>query len=109
MKRFARRVTYIGIVLLWLVIMTLPALAFVLATQGQIRIGSSSHSGLRVYLLQDFNLQGIGIEWSRPLREEPQCAQTSVNYLILEGDGAELSAEYCYCYEVDTDFRRACP
>lgn len=94
-----RRLIYLGIILLWLLVMCFPIVSFVLATRGEISVGDSIRSGLRVFLLQEDDAQGIGLEWSRRLRATPQCSKTIVRYLLWKGEGYEFNTDYCICYE----------
>ena len=94
-----RRLIYLGIILLWLLVMAFPIASFVLATRGEIRFGDSVHNGLRIFLVQEDDAQGIGFEWSRRLRADPQCTKTVVRYLIWEGGENEFYTDYCLCYE----------
>lgn len=94
-----RRIFYLGVILLWLIVMCFPITAFVLATRGEISVGDSVHSGLRIFLVQGEEAQGIGLEWSRRLRENPQCSKTVVRYLLWEGVEENINIDYCLCYE----------
>lgn len=77
--------------------MLFPVLAVVLATQEQIQIGGDAGSHVRLFLLQDRESEGVGIEWTRRVQEPPRCAQTSLIYLMWEGEGD--NATYCQCYD----------
>lgn len=97
MKPTLRRLAYFLIFLIWLLVMLFPVVAVVLATQGQIQIGRESESHLRLFLLQESGNEGIGIEWTRHVQEPPRCAQSSLIYLLWEGEGE--NATYCQCYD----------
>jgi hypothetical protein len=97
MSRWLRRFIYLLVTLVWLCVMSLPALAFILAIQGQIQMGNDVRHHLRIFMLQDPDVQGIGIEWTRPLRRQPTCSRTTVNYLLWEGEGEDVA--FCQCYD----------
>ncbi len=94
-----RRLIYLGVIFLWLLVICFPIASFALATRGEISFGDRVHSGLRIFLVQEDDAQGIGIEWSRRLRVNPQCSKTGVRYLLWEGRGSDFSTEYCLCYK----------
>lgn len=94
-----RRLTYFGIVVIWLVLMSFPILAFTLAIRGEIRIGNNFPSGIRVFLIQEDDVQGIGFEWSRKVNIQTDCSKTTVKYLLWEGAQGGLNADYCWCYD----------
>jgi hypothetical protein len=94
-----RRLLYLGIILLWLIVMCFPITAFVLATRGEIKIGNNLQSGLRIFLVQGEEAQGVGFDWSRRLKENPQCSKTIVRYLLWEGGDENFNIDYCLCYE----------
>ncbi|MFQ5399052.1 MAG: hypothetical protein ACE5E7_05565, partial [Anaerolineae bacterium] len=89
------RLSYFLILIVWLLVMSFPVVAFFLATQGELAIGEQQQSHLRLFLVQEREAQGVGVEWTRPLRHAEGCLQTSVNYLLWEGQGQ--SAHYCQC------------
>lgn len=97
MKSTLRRLAYFLIFLIWLLVMLFPLVAVVLATQGQIQIGKETHSHVRLFLLQERETEGVGIEWTRRVQEPPGCAQSSLIYLLWEGEGD--NATYCQCYD----------
>lgn len=97
MKSALRRLAYFVVFLLWLLIMLFPVVAVVLATQEQIQIGKETNSHVRLFLLQEGENEGVGIEWTRHVREPERCTQTSLFYLIWEGEGD--NATYCQCYD----------
>lgn len=97
MSRWPRRFIYLLVTLAWLCVMSLPALAFILAVRGQIQIGSDVRHHLRIFALQELDAQGIGVEWTRPVRQQPACSWTTVNYLLWEGEGEDIA--FCQCYD----------
>lgn len=108
MKRWSRRIGYLLFILLWLILVSLPVVAFFVATQGQIEIGDS-RSGLRLFLLQDTNNQGLGLQWTRNYNnpeaagQSPgQCSRTTLRYFLWEGEASGQNADYCQCYDPQT-------
>jgi hypothetical protein len=105
MRQWWKRAGYVVFILLWLILVSFPVAAFFLATQGEIRIGDNS-SGLRLFMLQESDNQGLGIQWTRsiddPNQESAVCSQTSLRYLLWEGDAAGQSSDYCQCFDPET-------
>lgn len=107
MRPWTKRAGYLLILLLWLVFVSFPVVAFFLATQGQIQLGDSA-SGLRLFLLQDTDNQGLGLQWTRPY-ENPsdnqtpsQCSRTSLRYFLWEGESQSQNSDYCQCFDRET-------
>ena len=84
--------------------MLFPIIAFVLAIRGEFGVGDANESGFRVFLLNDNNLQGIGIERRRRINSEDNCLQSTLNYLLWEGENDNLDITFCQCFEDDTGF-----
>jgi hypothetical protein len=97
MNRWVRRLIYTLIALVWLFLMLLPAFSFLLAARGELTLGSNPHSQVRFFLLSNADAEGVGIEWTRPLRTTGEtCTRTSVRYLLWAGEGEPVST--CRCY-----------
>lgn len=99
MRRRYRSIVYVVLSLLWLVVMLFPVFAVVLATRQQIELGSSTQRHIRVFLVQETVARGIGVEWTRPARERPDCTQSRLLYLMWHGKGE--NASFCTCYDSD--------
>lgn len=95
MKPWLRRLAYLTVTLIWLLFISLPACAFLLAARGQIQIGDQDGRHLRIFLLQERNLQGLGVEQTRPLHGEPNCLRTTIRYYLWEGVGENTA--FCRC------------
>jgi hypothetical protein len=95
MKRLMRRLGYAIFISVWLLLILFPVGAFMLATKGQLEIGSESGSHLRLFLLQEKNSQGVVVEWVRSSRVNSDCRQGTVTYLLWEGSGDNVV--YCQC------------
>jgi hypothetical protein len=101
MNRWLRRLLYALVVLVWLLLVIAPLLAFVLAARGQIQFGSDPRRHLRLFLVQEEDAQGIGLEWLRPSRSQSACSSGSLTYFMWEGEGQ--NASFCQCYEPITN------
>ena len=97
MKLWLRRLLYTLAVVFWLLVMSFPTIAFLLATQQELQIGSSDRNHVRLFLLEDADAQGVGIEWARDVRQQPQCSRTSIRYILWEGEAPPI--RYCQCYD----------
>ncbi len=101
MNRWLRRfLIFLGLIA-WLVVMAFPFTAFILATQGQMQIGSDPASHVRLFLIQEEDSQGVGLEWIRPSRQRSNCSQGTISYFLWEGDGENVS--YCQCFDPATE------
>lgn len=101
LRRWLRRIAYLLVILLWLLLMLFPIVAFLLATQGQIEVGEPNRSGLRLFMVQDSDSQGIGLQWSRAWAEAG-CSQTSLRYFLWEGSAEGGNVDYCQCFDPQT-------
>lgn len=72
-------------------------MALVLATQNQIQLGSNPNRHLRIFMVQEDEAAGVGIEWARNGRTNSACTKTSVNYLLWEGEAESVS--FCQCFD----------
>ena len=97
MKHWLRRFSYLIIVILWLVVMALPILAFTLAGRGELTVGDAAGSHVRLFLLREPEAEGIGVAWTRPYRSQPACTRTSVTYIMWKGRNENTS--YCQCFD----------
>lgn len=97
MNHWLRRFIYLLITVAWLCVMSFPALAVILAVRGQLQVGDEMGHHLRIFALQEPDVQGIGVEWTRPMRRQPACSQTTVRYLLWQGEGEDVA--FCQCYD----------
>lgn len=102
-SRWLKRLLYLLIIVVWLLLMIFPTFAFMLANNGRIELGSNPRNQLRFFLVQEEDADGIGMEWSRPSWGQAQCAQTSLAYLFWEGGESGQNATYCHCYDPVTE------
>ena len=81
-----RRFGYALIVIVWLVLMSLPILAFILAARGELMIGDVEASNIRLFMVNEDEAKGIGLQRVQKMDSENDgCFQTSVKYLLWEG------------------------
>jgi hypothetical protein len=95
MQEWGRRLGCPLLFLLWLIVMSLPLLSIVLAMRGQIQLGGEERTQIRIFLLQQRDVEGVGVEWSRPLRRQPGCRQTTVTYFMWRGQGENARFTTC--------------
>lgn len=107
MKRWLRRLAHSLILLVWFLFISLPIVAFALANRGQLQLGGPQRH-VRLFLVQEREVEGVGVEWTRPYQtrnqvanEAPDCSRTSINYLTWRGEGENVV--YCQCYAPDGD------
>jgi len=97
-----RRLSYIAIILLWLATMSFPLIAFILATRSEIELGDSSRSHVRIFMVQESDLQGVGLEMSRKVNTNPRCLKTDVAFLLWQGASANQNVSFCQCYDEES-------
>jgi hypothetical protein len=107
MKTIPRRLLYAIFLLVWFGIVLLPALAFVLASNQQIQLGSDPQRHVRIFLLQEPESRGIGIEWARRAGVASGCSETRLAYLMWRGEGER--ARYCSCFDSNGQFVDSAP
>lgn len=95
-----RRILYPVIGLVWLIVISMPLLAFILAANSELRLGDQDGAHIRLFLLQESDAQGVGAEWTSPFTDRSGCANSHVRYLLWEGTG--INADYCRCVDQET-------
>jgi len=98
MKRPVARLALIIFVLVWLIALSFPFVAILLATNDEIAVGSDSGSHVRLFMVRSEEQKGIGLEWSRPVADQ-DCYQTTVRYLLWEGGDVDQNVEFCHCID----------
>lgn len=107
MNVWLRRLIYLVIILVWLAIMMLPATAFILARNGQIQVGEPDGPHTRLFLLQDADAEGLGLERARTVRppasgpDTVTCLRTTVSYWMWAGEAGQ-NTSYCQCIDQAT-------
>jgi hypothetical protein len=99
-----RRAAYVIATVVWLVLMTLPILAFILAARGEIMLGDDPGSNVRLFMVNEDELHGIGLQRTSEINFGEDCYRTSVDYLLWEGDASEQDIDFCTCYDLDTGY-----
>lgn len=105
MNAWPRRLLMIVILLVWLAVMLFPTLAVVLARNGQIQLGDSDSRHWRLFLLQEPDFEGLGLESAQPVdpplsAPAAACLKTTVSYWLWAGEGQNVS--YCRCADPAT-------
>ena len=95
MGHWLKRFFVMLFLVVWLVIMLFPCMAFNLALREEIQIGGSADNYVRIFLLSEKQVEGIGVERKRPFPAQPSCTQTTVAYFLWVGEGE--NAQYCQC------------
>lgn len=80
--------------------MSFPVTAILLASRGEIDIGSDRRH-LRLFMVDAEENQGVGIQWTRPRLFERNCLKTDLNYIMWSGEGE--GSEYCQCVDPQTN------
>jgi hypothetical protein len=94
-KQWGRRFGCLLLLLIWLIVMSLPLLTVVVARQGQIQVGRPEGSRVRLFLLQERQVEGVGLELSLPVRQQPGCLRTMVVYFMWRGEGENVRFVTC--------------
>ena len=97
MNRWLKRLLFAVLFVLWLLIMLFPCMAFSLAMQTGVQVGSN----VRIFLISEERDEGIGVEWKRPFTAtDQQCVQTAVHYFMWTGEGEDVI--FCQCTDSNT-------
>lgn len=103
MNVWLRRFLILLFILFWLALILAPTLAFVLARNGQVQLGPNEARHWRLFMLQQADVEGLGLERGRPVSppgdapESVQCLQTTIDYWMWNGEGEPTS--YCQCLD----------
>ena len=100
MKKLPRRLGCVAGFFVWLFVMILPILACVLISRGQLTWGGNQQDQIRVFLLQEPDLEGIGYQWTRPANDDATCIRTTVRYPIMF-EGVAEDSDSCQCMTTD--------
>lgn len=77
-------------------------MAFILATRSEIELGVNSGSHIRIFMVQESDLQGVGLEVSRKVRTNPLCLKTNVAFFLWQGASGNQNVSFCQCYEEES-------
>ena len=100
MNPWLRRLAYFLFILVWLLLLSIPFFSFALAARNQLQLGSPESNHIRIFLVQEKDAEGIGLETTRPNSSGPGCAETSVRYFMWNGDPENVT--YCQCLDLET-------
>lgn len=101
MKTWSRLIGCFLLILIWLFLISLPIFAFMIAARQQIQLGSDERNHLRIFLLQEKDVEGIGVELARPFSTYPPCSQTSVRFFMWAGIPENVT--FCQCFDPQTN------
>jgi len=93
----SRRLAYLIVTVVLVIVMSLPILAIGLAARGELMVGSSQGSFIRLFMVNADQVEGIGLQRVRKSSSVDGCLQGSVRYFLWEGQGQTLGADYCTC------------
>ena len=88
----------IGLIL-WFVLLLSPCFMILLAARGEISIstGDLPEQRIRVWLIQEARLSGIGVSsGAAQVYDQQMCVQTNVNFVLWRGQADPI--QYCDCY-----------
>jgi hypothetical protein len=100
MNPWLRRIVYLLVILVWLILMSLPLFSFVLAARNQIQMGSTEGNHIRIFLVQEKDAEGLGLEIKSLDSTNPGCAETSVRYFMWAGKPENVT--FCQCVDPAT-------
>lgn len=109
-----RRIIIFAVVVILMVVMSLPALALLLAVREEMSWRSGNHGIDRVWLVMERNERGVGWSSSRVEGEEHEtvCIMTRVRFWLWRGSTPDLGTTYCECYRknrnLSLEYLRAC-
>lgn len=87
----------VGAIIIMLILGLIPLFGCRLVTQGVLQFGNEDGRFLNIFMLQDPDQEGIGVQWTRTFEHDNNatCTQTSVRYYMFAGEGENL--DYCEC------------
>ena len=89
------RLGCIGAILFLIIIGVIPIFACRLITAGTLQFGSEDGNFLNLFMLQEPEQEGLGVQWTRSFDEEAVCTSTQVRYFMFTGTGENF--DYCAC------------
>ena len=81
-----------------LLIGLIPLFACRLITQGVLQFGDEQGRFLNIFMLQEPDQEGVGVQWTRAFDDEAQCTRTTVRYYMFVGEGENF--DFCECTEM---------
>lgn len=98
----------------WLAILSLPAVGLLLAVRGELSWHQGEHRDYRVWLVSEKEERGLGWEFRRAVSRSADrvCLQTTVAYWLWRGKGEQTGSSFCECYkqrpDPEIDYLGAC-
>ncbi len=104
-----RRLGCGALLVIWFLILLLPAVMLALAVRGEIALWHGgdipepdAHPLVQLRLVMDARTRGVNVTTSQPLVLDGQtCVQTDVRYVLWQGRGEDV--RYCDCYTRPAD------
>ncbi len=84
----------------WIAILSLPALGLLLAVRGELRWQPGEHRAYRVWVVMEQEERGLGWETRRAVSRsmERVCLQTTVGFWLWREQGQQTGSSFCECY-----------
>ncbi len=100
--------------LIWLIVMSVPALALYLVANNEIawRRGPLNLEVDKLFLINEPAYSGLGFESARPssTQADGACITTSVSYLLWRNaEGTDQNTSYCQCFDAQGGPIGTCP
>lgn len=105
MRRWSIRLALMIFVIVWLIVVSFPFIAFILATNGEVTVGPDQGSHLRLFMVRSAERKGIGLERVRRISRQSDCFLVRVNYLLWEGSESGQDVDFCVCYDPETGYQ----
>ena len=98
--RWLRRFLWPLAAVVWIVIITLPALGLLLAVRSEVSWQPGEHLAYRVWVIMEQEERGLGWEVRRAASRsvERVCMQTTVGFWLWRGQGQQNGSSFCECY-----------
>ncbi|MFT5193104.1 MAG: hypothetical protein ACI9EW_000911 [Cellvibrionaceae bacterium] len=85
----------VGAIIFLIIMGIIPIFACRLVTQGVLQFGNDQNRFLNIFMLQEPDQEGIGVQWTRAFDDEAMCTQSSVRYFMFVGEGENF--DRCEC------------
>lgn len=108
MNIWLKRLLIAVVLIVWFLLIISPTLAVVLARNGQLQLGSPDGPHTRLFLLQEADNEGLGLERARAVPSPPGvessviCLQTNVRYWMWTPGVENQPVDYCQCIDTAT-------
>ena len=102
---WSRRFVIFVAVVIWLLVMLLPALALFLAVREELIWHRGEYTLDRIWLVKERSERGLGWASTRVdnLSRETVCLKTEVRFWLWKGNSYALDTSYCECYRQQPD------